>query len=59
MEIMQIYVTDEDRAHEVEQKLAQGDDFASVANNYNEDVYKRQDDTGVCGICKRVCVGEE
>ena len=36
MEIMQIYVTDEDRAHEVEQKLAQGDDFASVANNYNE-----------------------
>ena len=36
MEIMQIYVTDEDRAHEVEQKLAQGDDFVSVANNYNE-----------------------
>ena len=36
MEIMQIYVTDEDRAHEVEQKLAQGDDFASIANNYNE-----------------------
>ena len=36
MEIMQIYVTDEDRAHEVEQKLVQGDDFASVANNYNE-----------------------
>lgn len=36
MEIMQIYVTDEERAHEVEQKLAQGDDFASVANNYNE-----------------------
>ena len=36
MEIMQIYVTDEDRAHEVAQKLAQGDDFASVANNYNE-----------------------
>ena len=36
MEIMPIYVTDEDRAHEVEQKLAQGDDFASVANNYNE-----------------------
>ena len=36
MEIMQIYVTDEDRVHEVEQKLAQGDDFASVANNYNE-----------------------
>ena len=36
MEIMQIYVTDEDRAHEVEQKLTQGDDFASVANNYNE-----------------------
>ena len=36
MELMQIYVTDEDRAHEVEQKLAQGDDFASVANNYNE-----------------------
>ena len=36
MEIMQIYVTDEDRAREVEQKLAQGDDFASVANNYNE-----------------------
>ena len=36
MEIMQIYVTDEDRAHEVEHKLAQGDDFASVANNYNE-----------------------
>jgi len=36
MEIMQIYVTDEDRAHEVEQKLAQGDDCASVANNYNE-----------------------
>lgn len=36
MEIMQIYVTDEERAREVEQKLAQGDDFASVANNYNE-----------------------
>ena len=36
MEIMQIYVTDEERSREVEQKLAQGDDFASVANNYNE-----------------------
>lgn len=36
MEIMQIYVTDEQKAHEVRQKLLQGDDFASLANNYNE-----------------------
>lgn len=36
MEIMQIYVTDEQKALEVGQKLLQGDDFASLANNYNE-----------------------
>lgn len=36
MEIMQIYVTDVVKAGEVEAKLAAGEDFASVANNYNE-----------------------
>lgn len=36
MEIMQIYVTDAEEANEVEQKLNNGEDFASVANNYNE-----------------------
>ncbi len=36
MEIMQIYVTDRDKAGEVQSKLANGDDFAAVANNYNE-----------------------
>ena len=53
MEIMQIYVTDEDRAHEVEQKLAQGDDFASVANNYNDEVEEvafQLDDNAVSGM---------
>lgn len=36
MEIMQIFVTSAADAAEVEEKLANGDDFASVANNYNE-----------------------
>lgn len=36
IEIMQIYVTDADRAAAVQEKLANGDDFATVANNYNE-----------------------
>lgn len=36
MEIMQIFVTDSTKAAEVRQKLAAGDDFATVANNYNE-----------------------
>lgn len=36
MEIMQIYVTEKTDAWEVRQKLQQGDDFAALANNYNE-----------------------
>ena len=36
MEVMQIYVTDEAKATEVANKLAAGEDFASIANNYNE-----------------------
>lgn len=36
IEIMQIYVTDADRAAAVREKLANGDDFATIANNYNE-----------------------
>lgn len=36
IEIMQIYVTDTDKAAAVREKLANGDDFAAVANNYNE-----------------------
>lgn len=36
MEIMQIYVSDESKALEVKSKLESGDDFASVASNYNE-----------------------
>ena len=36
IEIMQIYVTDETKAAEVLSKLKNGDDFASVANNYNQ-----------------------
>lgn len=36
MEIMQIFVSDETKASEVEAKLSAGEDFASVANNYNE-----------------------
>lgn len=36
MEIMQIYVTDSGQATEVSQKLDNGDDFATVAGNYNE-----------------------
>lgn len=36
IEIMQIYVTDETKAAEVLSKLKKGDDFASVANNYNQ-----------------------
>lgn len=36
MEVMQIYVTDKAVAEEVEGKLRNGEDFASVANNYNE-----------------------
>ena len=36
MEVMQIFVSDEANASEVERKLAAGEDFAGVANNYNE-----------------------
>lgn len=36
IEIMQIFVTDETKAAEVAAKLQRGDDFASVANNYNQ-----------------------
>lgn len=36
MEVMQIFVSDDKKASEVEAKLAAGEDFASVANNYNE-----------------------
>lgn len=36
IEIMQIYVTDETKEAEVLSKLKNGDDFASVANNYNQ-----------------------
>lgn len=36
MEIMQIFVTDKTKAWEVRKKLTDGDDFATVANNYNE-----------------------
>lgn len=36
MEIMQIYVSDGADATKVAQKLEDGDDFAAVANNYNE-----------------------
>lgn len=36
MEIMQIFVEDAGKATEVQSKLSNGDDFASVANNYNE-----------------------
>ncbi|MGN0350044.1 MAG: peptidyl-prolyl cis-trans isomerase [Roseburia sp.] len=36
MEAMQIYVTDETKAREIAEKLTAGEDFASVANNYNE-----------------------
>lgn len=36
MEIMQIYVTEASDAVAVKEKLADGDDFATVANNYNE-----------------------
>lgn len=36
IEIMQIFVSDEEKAAAVLGKLANGDDFATVANNYNE-----------------------
>ena len=36
MEIMQIFVSDGAKAAEVEAKLGDGDDFATVAGNYNE-----------------------
>lgn len=36
MEVMQIYVTDVTKAAEVTQRLEYGEDFASVANAYNE-----------------------
>ena len=36
MELMQIYVSDSTKADEVAARLAVGEDFASVANNYNE-----------------------
>lgn len=36
IEIMQIFVADSTKASDVAAKLERGDDFASVANNYNE-----------------------
>lgn len=36
IEMMQIFVTDATKASEVAAKLQRGDDFASVANNYNQ-----------------------
>lgn len=36
MEAMQIYVTDSEKANLVKEKLEAGEDFATVANNYNE-----------------------
>ena len=36
IEIMQIFVADSTKANDVAAKLERGDDFASVANNYNE-----------------------
>ena len=36
MEIMQIFVSDGEKASIVEEKLKAGEDFAGVANNYNE-----------------------
>ncbi len=36
MEIMQIFVTSGEKATEVAEKLSNGEDFATVANNYNE-----------------------
>lgn len=36
MEIMQIFVSDGDKAMQVRQRLESGEDFATVANNYNE-----------------------
>lgn len=36
IEMMQIFVKDEAKAAEVSAKLQNGDDFASVANNYNQ-----------------------
>ena len=36
MEIMQIFVKDESSANEISMRLAQGEDFAALANNYNE-----------------------
>jgi foldase protein PrsA len=36
MEIMQIFVSDKERALQVQEKLQNGEDFAAVANNYNE-----------------------
>lgn len=36
MTVMQIYVTDAGKAEEAAARLAQGEDFATVANNYNE-----------------------
>ena len=36
MDVMQIYVTDVAKAGEVQEKLDNGEDFASVANMYNE-----------------------
>ena len=36
MEIMRIFVSEEGRANEIASRLAQGEDFATLANNYNE-----------------------
>ena len=36
MEIMQIYVSEADKSNEIVARLAQGEDFATLANNYNE-----------------------
>ena len=38
MEIMQIFVSDESRANEIASRLAQGEDFATLANNYNQEL---------------------
>ena len=37
--VQQIFVTSTEKAQEVQKKLADGDDFASVASNYNEANY--------------------
>lgn len=36
MEAMQIYVNSQEKVNEIEEKLANGEDFAAIASNYNE-----------------------